>query len=142
MTKALDRIATGKLIERTQEDTYMHTTEAEFSAGKTAYGVRFGDDFVDELMNEIDFGSIRLYMQKVRWGWSDCEGNLRVPTIERMRKEVRRLIGYLKEVNYTDSSTGGFYVQAVKQDGVESIVVSFDKKSGGGYYYIMSKAVS
>ena len=89
------------------------------------------EKMADDIMESFDFQKVHAVMRLVEWKWS-CNGELRVPTLDEIRAQARRL---LDRVVYHDPdgtgvsncATGGFCAYRFPW-GVE-LVFAFERAS-------------
>lgn len=77
---------------------------------------------IEELIDHTDFKKIQKVMKALNWTW---HGEKEVPSVDRMKKEVRRLGMHLDEGLSTSISCGGFRLVKLDYDSGEHLSLMF-----------------
>ena len=71
---------------------------------------------IAKILRNFDFAEVHRTMTALDWNWADSSGTMAVPTVERLRDTVERLIVECYRNKYSNLGTGGFMVRYTEYD--------------------------
>ena len=79
----------------------------------------------EKAFNEVNFSDIYNVMVLLNWKWcvSDDEFSFRIPRIDELQNNCRRLYELCEKKIGAGSSSGGFYVSIIESDFEENVPV-------------------
>jgi len=84
------------------------------------------DKQIKNIMENFNFKEIHKTMKLLNWVWYYSKNIKKVPSIKRIKKIAKRLLGHLsenKKIMYT--STGGFTASIEKREGIKILTLTF-----------------